>query len=193
MNKDFVVTDEELMRRWQQGDRAALDEIVVRYHAPLYRYLFRATQQHYLAEDLVQDCVVRLVYSGHLYQYPRSFRPWLYAIATNTMRRHFQKADQRHTTTFLQGRDEEVAGREDTPHLLTGQWADREDLLAVFGQLSAEHREVIALRYTEDFSLAEIAAILHIPLGTVKTRLMRALRRLRILLSPLRVEVHHAS
>lgn len=187
-----VTTDEELMRCWQQGNRSALDEIVLRYHTPVYRYLFRATAQHYLAEDLTQDCFVRLVHSGHQYEYPRPLRPWLYTIATNAMRRHFESAYQRHTT-FLAEQDEGMAAEDETPHLLTGRWDDRAELLAVFGHLSAEHRAVITLRYTEDFSLAEIAAILHLPLGTVKTRLLRALHRLRLLLESRREEEsHHA-
>jgi len=182
-----MASDEELMLSWQRGDRAALDALVARYHAPVYRYLLRLAAQPELAEDLTQDCFVRLVGCGGLYQYPRPLRPWLYTIATNGLRRYMDSAYHRHPAVPYE-QDGHLAGAEDTPHLLIGPWADRDDLQAVLGHLSADHREVIILRYTEDFALAEIAAILRVPLGTVKTRLLRALHRLRALLEERRAE-----
>ena len=71
---------EDLMRSWQRGCQRPLDEIVARYHTSIYNYLFRLTCQQALAEDLTEDCFVRLVNSGALYQYPRPFRPWLYTM-----------------------------------------------------------------------------------------------------------------
>ena len=177
-----MATDEELMAGSQAGDRAALDELVLRYHQRIHRYLYRSTGEQHLAEDLTQECFVRLVVSGRLYQHPRPFRPWLYAIATNCMRRHFESAYQRHTTWLEDDRDEAIAGEMDMPHLLVGRWSDRQDLDAVMADLTPDHRAVIALRYMEDFALAEIAAILNLPVNTVKTRLLRALRRMRTLL-----------
>ncbi len=137
-----MASDEELMLSWQRGGSAALDALVGRFHTPVYRYLLRLTARPELAEDLTQDCFVRLVGCAALYKYPRPVRPWV----------------------------------------------DHDDLQAALCQLSADHREVIILCYTEDFSLAEISTILHVPLGTVKTRLLRALRRLRTLLEERRAE-----
>jgi RNA polymerase sigma-70 factor (ECF subfamily) len=182
-----VASCEELMLAWQRGDREALDALVARYHAPVYRYLLRLTARTELAEDLTQDCFVRLVRCGSLYQYPRPFRPWLYTIATNTLRRHLESAYHRHASVPYE-EDDRLAGAAETPHLLIGPWVERDELRMALGQLSADHREVIILRYTEDFALNEIAAILHLPLGTVKTRLLRALRRMRVLLEPCRAE-----
>ena len=185
-------SDEEVMLSWQHGDHMALDELVMRYHAPIYRYLLRLTVHLELAEDLTQDCFVRLVSRGSLYQYPRPFRPWLYAIATNTLRRYMESAYHRHPTVPYD-QDDRLANADTTPHLLIGPWADRDEIDAVLARLSHDHREVIILRYTEDFALTDIAAILHVPVGTVKTRLLRALHRMRTLLEAQRGEaIHHA-
>lgn len=187
-----MATDEELMLSWQRGDRAALAALVERYHAPIYRYLLRLTAQPELAEDLTQDCFVRLVRCGGLYAYPRPFRPWLYTIAANTLRRHLESAYHRHPSIPYE-QDDRLAAAAETPDLLIGPWVDRDEVRAALGQISADHREVIILRYVEDFALNEIATILHLPLGTVKTRLLRALRRLRALLEACRaVEAAHA-
>lgn len=182
-----MASDEELMLSWHRGDRAALDVLVARYHTPIYRYLLRLTAHIDLAEDLTQDCFVRLVRCGSLYQYPRPLRPWLYTIATNTLRRYLESAYHRHAGIPYE-EDDRMAGAAETPHLLVGPWADRDELRAALAQLSSDHREVIILRYAEDFALNEIAAILHVPLGTVKTRLLRALRRMRALLEPYHAE-----
>jgi RNA polymerase sigma-70 factor (ECF subfamily) len=182
-----VASDEDLMLSYQRGDRDALDALVERYLTPVYRYLLRLVAQPELAKDLTQDCFVRLVRCGRLYQYPRPFRPWLYTIATNTLRRHLESAYHRHPSVPYE-QDDRLAAVAETPHLLIGAWADRDTLQVALGLLSPDHREVITLRYTEDFALTEIAAILHLPLGTVKTRLLRALRRLRVLLEPSQTE-----
>jgi len=174
-----VDSDEDLMRSWQRGCQQPLDEIVARYHTPIYNYLFRLTCQHALAEDLTQDCFVRLVNSGTLYQYPRPFRPWLYTIATNSMRRHFETAYYRHTLLMEHVESSSLAAAEDTPHRALELQLRRQEMLDLLTYLTPAHRQVIILRFVEDFSLAEIAAILPAPLGTVKTRLVRALARLR--------------
>jgi RNA polymerase sigma factor (sigma-70 family) len=84
--------------------------------------------------------------------------------------------------------DDRLAGVAETPDPLIGPWAARDELRTALGQISADHREVLILRYVEDFALNDIASILHLPLGTVKTRLLRALRRMRALLEPCHAE-----
>jgi RNA polymerase sigma-70 factor (ECF subfamily) len=172
-------SDEELMRSWQRGRPQALEALVVRYHTPIYSYLFRLTGRHTLAEDLTQDCFERVVASRALYDYPRPFRPWLYAIATNAMRRHFESAYFRHTLLVESVEATGVADASDTPHEVLEHRLRHQEMLDMLSDLSHAHRQVILLRYVEGFSLAEIAAIVQTPMGTVKTRLMRGLDRLR--------------
>jgi RNA polymerase sigma-70 factor (ECF subfamily) len=167
------------MRSWQRGRPQALEALVVRYHTPIYSYLFRLTGRHALAEDLTQDCFERVVASRALYEYPRPFRPWLYAVATNAMRRHFESAYFRHTLLVESVEAAGVADAADTPAEVLEYHLRQQEMLDLLADLSPAHRQVILLRYVEDFSLLEIAAIVPAPLGTVKTRLMRALDRLR--------------
>ncbi|MDB5057107.1 MAG: polymerase sigma-70 factor [Chloroflexi bacterium] len=170
------------MLSWQPENSTALEDLVARYHTPIYRYLFRLTCLHALVEDLTQDCFERLVKSRSLYQYPRPFRPWLYAIATNGMRRHFESAYYRPTLLVEQVESPGVAAALDTPHHALELRLGRQEMLDVLAALTPAHRQVIVLRYVEGFALAEIAVIVQTPLGTVKTRIVRALDRLRTLL-----------
>jgi len=188
-------SDEELMRCWQRGRVEALEALVVRYHTPIYHYLFRLTCQHALAEDLTQDSFERLVTARALYDYPRPFRPWLYTIATNAMRRHFETAYYRHTLLVDRVESCGVAEACDTPHHALDLSLKRQELLDLLSALTPAHRQVIVLRYVEGFALAEIAAIVQAPLGTVKTRIVRALDRLRALPSERdeREEAAHAT
>jgi RNA polymerase sigma-70 factor (ECF subfamily) len=151
-----VESDEDLMRSWQRGRPQALEVLVVRYHTPIYSYLFRLTGRHALAEDLTQDCFERVVVSRALYDYPRPFRPWLYAVATNAMRRHFESAYVRHTLLVESVEAAGVADAADTPAEVLEFHLRHQEMLDLLADLSPAHRQVILLRYVEDFSLLEI-------------------------------------
>lgn len=170
-------TDEELAQGMQRGYTADLATLVDRHHHALIGFLFRMGGDRRLAEDLAQETFVRLLRSIRQYQYPRPFKPWLYAIASNLARDHFKSADARYTDAL----DEafEIATEADT-------WALSGDEIAqVHGalqRLPTQQREALVLRYYNDLSLQEIADALHIPVGTVKSRLSLGLRRMKQML-----------
>ena len=95
------------------------------------------------------------------------------------MRRYFETAYYRHTLLMEHVESSSLAAAEDTPHRALELQLRRQEMLDLLTYLIPAHRQVIILRFVEDFSLAEIAAILPAPLGTVKTRLVRDLVRLR--------------
>jgi RNA polymerase sigma factor (sigma-70 family) len=174
------VTDEDLMLRVQEGDQAAMEVLVRRYHRPIVAYLYRLSLDHHLAQDLAQECLFRLVGRAALYRYPQPLRPWLYRIATNIWRDHVKSAAYR-------------AWRSEQPDERAGEWAgsDRpvEEIvearllaagaLLALGQLDDLYREALLLRLSEDLTVPEIAHVLDIPEGTVKSRIFHGLRRLR--------------
>src|SRR3954447_15949399 len=91
-------SDEDLARQLQQGDRGALTALVERHYDSLLGYLYRMTRgDRSLAQDLVQETFLRALRGIGGYQYPRPFKPWLYAIATNLARNHYTSADTRRT------------------------------------------------------------------------------------------------
>lgn len=172
-----MVADEELFREWQQGSAGALEALVGRHHAPLLAHLARLTGDAQVAEDLVQETFVRLVREAHSYRYPRPFVPWLYTIARNLARNHWQSAYQRHVRTGAE--QPEAVGHDPDPAEWIERLERRHGLQAALAGLSFEQREVLSLRYGQEMSVEDAAATLGVPPGTVKSRAFNALRKLR--------------
>jgi len=175
------------MTEVQRGSTDALAILVERYHAPLLAYLYRLLGgRQQLAEDLVQESFLRLLQPTN-YQQERPLKPWLYAIATNLARDSFKSASVRH----------QIPENEDLHSLLDSTPGPEEVVLAkeegqiiaaAIGQLGDEYRSALLLRFYQGMSLQEIAVTLHIPLGTVKSRLSVGTHRLRDLLITLQEE-----
>lgn len=170
-------SDEALYRRIRAGNEIALEELIARYHEPLFKFLYRMTDERALTEDLLQETFTRLV--THRGRAPDRFRAWLYTVAANLARDHFRSARYRHTAT--DGLDDLQASSVAEDAFLRS--AQREHVAQALQQLSPEQREVVILRFYHDLRLEEIAQISDAPIGTVKSRLFYALKRLKVLLS----------
>jgi RNA polymerase sigma-70 factor, ECF subfamily len=179
-------SNEQLMTAVMAGDQVALAELVTRHHAPLLGYIFRLVGgDRQLSEDLVQETLLHVL-RQRTYQSARPFKPWLYTIATNLARDHFKSAAVRQC--WRSGDEEEAllhlydsaAGPEERA-LAAEQGSE---VRAALTQLREEYRVVLLLRFYQGFSLQEIAETLHIPLGTVKSRLSVGVHRLRAVLAP---------
>ena len=171
-----MLDDERLYQQVMAGDEAALVELVTRYHSSIYKFLYRFTGDQTLAEDLTQDTFTRLLtYQGSP---PARFKSWVYTIASNLARDHLKSAPYRyeHDTDF-QNDGESITGDLD---VLTDE---RDDVIAALAKITPDHRAVLILRFYHDLKLEEIADILDIPLGTVKSRLFHALKALKGFLS----------
>ena len=179
-------SDEQLMVAVMAGDRIALAALVTRHHGSLLGYLYRLSGgDRTLAEDLVQETLLHML-RQRTYRCDRPFKPWLYRIATNLARDHFKSAAVRQR--WREGDAEEVL-----LHLYESEPSPEEQALAAeqgnevrvaLAQLREEERVVVLLRFYQGFSLQEIAEALHIPLGTVKSRLSAGVHRLRLVLDP---------
>lgn len=174
-----MTPDEDLFREWQRGSTAALESLVRRHHAPLLAHLARLTGNPTLAEDLAQETMLRLVRDAHLYRYPRPFLSWLYAIARNLARNHWHCAYERRVTLVADALPTGVGGEAPEPADWIEHWERREGLRQALAELTFEQREVLSLRFGQELSVQETAAVLGLPEGTVKSRTHNALRRLR--------------
>jgi RNA polymerase sigma-70 factor (ECF subfamily) len=178
-------SDEQLMTAVQAGDQVALAALVIRHHAPLLGYLYRLVGDRHLSEDLVQETLLHVL-RQRTYQSARPFKPWLYAIATNLARDYFKSAAAR--TSGREGDSEEALLQlyddEPSPEERALAAEQGSEVRAALAQLREEYRVVLVLRFYQGFSLQEIAESLHIPLGTVKSRLSVGVHRLRAILTP---------
>ncbi len=175
-------TDEQLALGLQQGEATCLALLVERYHGPVLGFLYRlCAGDRALAEDIVQETFLRFIHNISKYRHPRPLRPWLYAIAVNLARDHYKSADRRHTDSLTDNFEVATEAALDDP-LFSAE--DARQVATAIAALPAHQRETIILRYYQDLSLNEIAEILHIPTGTVKSRLSLGLKQLRERLEP---------
>jgi RNA polymerase sigma-70 factor (ECF subfamily) len=168
--------------RLRGADFEAIAELMERYQHRLYRYLLRLVSQPSTAEDLFQQTWLRIMERIQDYDPRRSFEGWLFAVAHNLAidylrRRQPESLDE---PTFS-GETQSDRARSGLPGVLDQLLSqERADWVArAVADLPVPFREVITLRFEEEMKLEEIAGVLALPIGTVKTRLHRALKALR--------------
>lgn len=174
---------------FRHGTQEAFGALLRRYEGELYGYLRRYLGDADLADDVFQNTFLQLYTKIHQYEAGRPFRPWLYAIATNQAIDALRRQG-RHQTVRLHVEVED-ADADDLPHLLTllesrdpgpieqVQSEERRQLIrAGVEKLPEFLRSVVVLAYYQSLKYKDIADILKIPVGTVKSRLHTALCRL---------------
>ncbi|MBT9169787.1 MAG: ECF RNA polymerase sigma factor SigE [Actinobacteria bacterium] len=182
-------TDEELVSLLSQ-DKRALQELVHRYQNPIYNFARRLLGNQEDAFDVTQETFVRLINSAHTFKGLSRFSTWLFSIAANLCRDHLR---ERKKLVLWENDLEEKnpAGlilTEDLPsaeEIIEAQEL-REELTRKLDQLSPKLREAIVLVDIQELKYAEIAEMLGISIGTVKSRVSRAREELRASLIHLR-------
>jgi len=165
--------DELLVIRCQLGERPAFDELVGRWHRPLHNYVGGLTQDNDAAGDVLQDTWVRVLRGIDRLRDGTRLRPWLFGIAR---RAAMDRLRQRYSTPVDLSADMEEVEAISRDDFLTEQLDVMEDELA---RLPIVERDVLTLFYLQELSLADVADVLGIPVGTVKSRLFRARQLLR--------------
>jgi RNA polymerase sigma-70 factor (ECF subfamily) len=162
--------------RAQSGDREALNELLKTIQEPLYRYISTLVREQAPAEDILQEVFLRIYRKLGWLQEPRVLRAWAYQIATRETFRYLKRerrwADQVRDETVLKMIPALPQRAEFSAELI-------ERLPQLIANISPASRAVIVLYYLEEMSLDETAAVLEIPLGTVKSRLAYGLEGLR--------------
>jgi RNA polymerase sigma-70 factor (ECF subfamily) len=189
-NIDGGAEPECLIRRGQSGDAQAIELLVQRYQNYVYRLCYLVMRNEQDAEDMAQEALIRACRALPRFEIRQgiSFEAWLYRIAVNCCRsRMRRKWTQVLPWTSL---NREAAGvSEDRPERRLIEEEQRNEVLQAVNSLSERHRLVIILRYYADLTNEEIAAVLNIPSGTVRSRLHTARQRLKIMLADKREEI----
>lgn len=171
-----------LVERMAAGDRAALAELYGGEAPALLAYLRLFTSDRDLAEEIVQDTFLAAWRAAADFGGRASVRSWLFAIARRRAADALRRPRLRVVPEDAVGLAE-VPRDEPGPEDLAIAAATREELAGALDRLLPIHREVLILAFAHDLSYAELAQVLGIPLGTVKSRLNAAKRALRALLS----------
>ena len=172
--------DAELFARAQRGETAAYEEIVQRYQQLAFRTAYVITGSAADAEDAAQDGFVKAYRALASFRSGAEPRPWLLRIVANEARNRVRSTGRRHQLELRLAEGYRPGGAAPSPEAAAVAAEDtRRRLLGLVNQLSDEDRLVIASRYFLELSGEETAAALGIAEGTVKSRLSRALARLR--------------
>lgn len=180
------LSDEELMYRFQNGDERAFNEIVERYKQKLSNHIYYYVKNSDLVEDIVQNAFVRIYLNKEKYKDVAKVSTWIYTIAINLAKTEIMKRSRAEVFS--------ITGKEgEGDYEIPDNKADTSDpvlrdelkskISEAIGTLEDKFREIIIMRDVDDLSYEEIAEILDIPVGTVKSRLNRARQNLRELLS----------
>lgn len=171
-------TDEELMQRVREGDAAALEGLVRRYHQPLLHFAARFLDDRDAADDIVQETFLRVLQAALRWRLRAKFSTWIYTIAANLCRDELKRARRgREESWDPNGADPPDPAPSPETQALNNLQALR--VRAAIRRLPLEQRQAVILYHYHDLSHAEIAQVCHCPVGTVKSRLHHAHRKLR--------------
>ena len=191
-----TVTDQEVVARSRDGDEAAYRELIRRYERPVFSLIFRMVRDREIAEDLSQETFIKVLNAIGTYRPEFKFSSWVFKIANNTAIDHLRRREL--DTLSLEGSPHAAtpeAMEATALQLGTGVASPLDDVSsrelggeieAAINRLRPEYRSCILLRHVEGRAYEEIADILGLPLGTVKTYIHRARNELRVMLAHLR-------
>ena len=167
--------DEWLMAQAALGQREPLEVLVRRYAQPLVSFLTRMARDRHRGEELFQEVFLAVWRKRGQYQFPRPFKPWLYAIAVNKCRAAFRSAREE---LPLEAADPPVAGGGSPAEVAIATETAARVARAV-GRLPPQQRAVVALRVWDGLSYAEIASAVACSEATVRSHMHHGLRAIR--------------
>jgi RNA polymerase sigma-70 factor (ECF subfamily) len=180
-------TDAELFALYAAGEETAFREIVSRYKNSLYAFLRHFLNQQDLIEDVFQETFLQLFTSRDSFDTERPLRPWLFTIAANKAKDALRKQQRTATATIGTLADSQEMSFDDVLDTLTSDdtmpYEELEDgeiasqVRQVIADMPESLREILILAYFNKFSYKQMAQILSIPIGTVKSRLHTAVGR----------------
>ena len=180
-------TDAELLARFSEGDETAFRDLVNRYKNGLYAFLKQFLNQQDMVEDAFQETFLQLFTSRDSFDTSRPLRPWLFTIAANKAKDALRKRQRTAAIPIGSIADSQEMTFDDVLNsLISDSTMPYEDLqksetASLVGQIITDMpenlREILILAYFDKFSYKQMAQILSIPIGTVKSRLHTAVAR----------------
>ncbi len=179
-------SDEELLQGSLKGRSGDFKLLLERYEGELFNFLYRCTGDRQVSEDLFQETFLQVYAKMDVFRPEGRFRPWVYTIAANLARDAMRKQRRRRALSL----EAEIRSGEDTklgdfiegPSLAPEELLDREESISLARELLDDLpetlREVVTLYFFNDMKYTEISEVLGLPLGTVKSRLFRAVRQM---------------
>ncbi|MEP7055285.1 MAG: sigma-70 family RNA polymerase sigma factor [Actinomycetota bacterium] len=171
--------DSELVRRARAGDERAYEELVRRHQDVAFRVAVLISGNAADAQDAAQEAIVKAYYALDRFRLDSPFKPWLLRIVANEARNRRRSAGRREKLEIAVSAERSSGGAAPSPEESALALERQQVLIGALNKLNDADREVIAHRYLLELSEAETAFVLGCRPGTVKSRLSRALQRLR--------------
>ena len=191
-----IVTDEELLKGFLEGDERAFVDLMQRYKEPILTFIYRFIGDYDDATDIAQETFVRLYRFGHTFKGEVKFSTWLYTIAANLSRSELKRYRRRKGTTLSAAFSKDEAGEEwdvpdndYTPDDKVDGTKIAQEVQAALMRISPTYREMVVLRDIQQMTYEEICAVTGAEMGTVKSRINRGRSQLQGLLQGLYDEV----
>jgi RNA polymerase sigma-70 factor, ECF subfamily len=183
---DYQVQDERvLVERAQQNDQEAFAELYEKYFDKIYRYIVFKIGDKFEAEDMTQQVFLKALRSIQSFKWQEvPFSAWLYRIAHNQIVDHLRR-NTRRSTSQLEETITDCTGSEANPQQLVEARLDMEELVTAAKKLTSAQYEVIALRFSSDLPIAEVARLMGKSPGAVKALQHSAILALRRIMLPL--------
>jgi len=176
---DDLIDDGELVERARQGDVKAYEQLVQRYQGLASRVAYLVARDAADADDAAQEAFVKAFYALARFRKGASFKPWLLRIVTNEALNRRRSAGRRAGLALRAAEEPVSGGAAPSPETAALELETKKTLLAALESLAEADRLVVTYRYFLELSEAETAEALGVPRGTVKSRLSRALVKLR--------------
>lgn len=180
-----VDADYDSVARCRRGDREAFAVLVQKYQSKVLTLVVRILDNHSEAEDIAQDVFIKVFQSLHEFRGASRFSTWLYRITVNHCLNHLRRRTRQQQTLVVTEPEDWMQESPTSNPYRTLEQKERWALVqAKLQALSPEHRTIILLRDFEGLPYEEIADVLQLESGTVKSRLHRARMELKALLEP---------
>jgi RNA polymerase sigma-70 factor (ECF subfamily) len=168
-----VVDEQSLIRKAARGDSRALSELLQQQYSFLYQYALKLTMNKSYAEDVTQETMLRAIEKISAFQGKAKFSTWLITIASRIYIDRIRSKERERK--WVQEEQTLRAIRYETQTLL-GDWPEA---LEAIGRMPGDIRMAVLLKYYYGYAQVEIASMLELPVGTVKSRLHNGLKQLR--------------
>jgi RNA polymerase sigma factor (sigma-70 family) len=175
----------DLTEKWQHGDVNAFETLFKQYEKLVYRTAYLITGNKEIANDVLQEVFISVWKSRHTYDSSKGkLTTWLHRITVNECSRGKTRKVSATVSLEEKGIDLPEMKHQSQPDEILVSKMEYEQLLRAMNALDSKHRSILVLRYFNDLSYQEIAEVLGIPLGTVKSRLNQSLRYLKEQMNP---------
>ena len=186
-------TDEQLMLEYASGNSTAFEELFRRYGKKLYNLFLRSLNKTEPAQDLLQECFLRVIEARGRYQPKpkKAFSNWIFTIAMNLIRDKYREQTRRKMESISESLEPEINFHDESIHKDLEKIQTEEAVVTAMNTLPKEQREIIILSKYQDFSFSEIAEILNISPAAAKQKAYRGMQNLRKKLAYLKEDYGH--